>query len=126
MRSLFRWLIGPARRFCQIKPNTMKIPISVRKATLVMADVRNRSPTDGNCMARLVACQAPAGKFTYVKKVSVPQDQSKHLARYGAAAGKRAPAGKLCRSSRRLSHGRTAPHPRSLGTETLTRELRRD
>jgi hypothetical protein len=52
-------------------------------------------------MTGLVALAAHAGKFTYVKKVSVPRDRSRHLARYEAAAGKRARAGKLCTSSQR-------------------------
>ena len=35
---------------------------------MVMADVRNSSPTDGNCMARLVACQAPSLNTPMLKK----------------------------------------------------------
>src|SRR5215831_10256386 len=76
--GLFHFQTSPE---CRLSRRCRKfIPISVRKATPVIADARNRSP---DSMGRLLA-QPPLT----LKKVSVPRDRSKHVARLRAAAGK--------------------------------------
>jgi hypothetical protein len=46
-------------RFFQIIPTKMKRAISVRKATVMMATVRNTSATDMGFMSCLASCEAP-------------------------------------------------------------------
>ena len=48
-----------SKRFFQIIPIKMKRAISVRKATLMMATVRNTSAADRGFMSRLAPCEAP-------------------------------------------------------------------
>lgn len=62
--------MAATKRLIQISPSAMKIPISIRTAPPVIAEVRNISL---KVMARrLTTLRAPAIKHAGIKKVSVP------------------------------------------------------
>jgi hypothetical protein len=71
-RPSHRLRAAQSARFFQIIPIKMKRAISVRKATLIMATVRNTSAANRGFMSCLASCEAPGSKSFRLEIVSVP------------------------------------------------------